>query len=185
MAPLAVKTLDEALAHALESPLEYPSLRKAVVAGDRVTLAVDRQTPQAETLILGLWKLLEACGVSAPDVTILVPATLTPGVNPDLRRLLPSGIREQVVLKIHDPTDETSTAYLATTAGGERVYLHKDLLDADLPILVGGVGFDSVIGYRGGGSALYPGLSNVEAIRKAVARDTTNSPRTIRARCGS
>ncbi len=170
VAPAAVTPLGETLAHALESPLEYPSLRQAVVAGDRVTLAVDRQTPQAETLILGLWKVLESCGVSAPDVTILVPATLTPGVNPDLRRLLPAGVREQVVLKIHDPLDETSTAYLATTAGGERVYLHKDLLDSDLPILIGGVGFDSVLGFRGGGSALYPGLSNVEAIRKAVGQ---------------
>ena len=170
VAPPAVQQLGETLAQALESPLEYPSLRQAVVAGDRVTVVVDRQTPQAESLVWGLWTLLESCGVNAPDVTLLVPATLTPGVNPDLRRLLPAGVREQVVLTVHDPLDETSTAYLATTAGGERIYLHKALLDSDLPILIGGVGFDSVLGFRGGGSALYPGLSNVEAIRKAVGQ---------------
>ncbi len=170
MPPAAVNPLGEKLALALETPHEYPSLKHAVVAGDRVTLVVDRQTPQAEAIILGLWTLLAACGVQAPDVTILVPASLIPGVNPDLRRLLPAEVREQVVLKIHDPTDESSTSYLATTAGNERIYLHKDLLDSDLPILVGGVGFDSVLGFRGGGSALYPGLSTVEAIRKSVGQ---------------
>lgn len=169
-APAAVNPLSDILAQALETPHEYPSLRHAVVAGDRITLVVDRQTPQAETLVLGMWTLLESCGVNAADVTILVPATLTPGANPDLRRLLPVGVREQVVLKLHDPTDEKSTGYLATTAGGERIYLHQDLLDADLPILMGGVGFDSVLGFRGGGSALYPGLSTVEAIRKSVGQ---------------
>lgn len=170
VAPPAVDQLDEKLAHGLESPLEYPSLKQAIVAGDRITLVVDRQTPQAEAIVLGLWKLLESCGINAPDVTILVPATLTPGANPDLRRLLPAAVREQVVLKVHDPLDESATSYLATTAGGERVYLHQALLDGDFPILVGGVGFDSVLGFRGGGSALYPGLSNLEAIRKSVGQ---------------
>ena len=170
IAPEAVNPLGQMLAQALETPLGYPSLRHAVVAGDRVTLVVDRQTPQAEMLVLGVWTLLESCGVDAKDVTILVPATLAPGVNPDLRRFLPAGVREQVVLKNHDPTDEKSTGYLATTAGGERIYLHQDLLDADLPLLIGGVGFDSVLGFRGGGSALYPGLSTVEAIRKSVGQ---------------
>lgn len=170
VAPPAVNPLGERLALALETPHQYPSLKHAVVAGDRVTLIVDRQTPQAEAIILGMWTLLESCGINAPDVTILVPATLTPGANPDLRRLLPAGVREQIVLKMHDPTDEKSTGYLATTAGNERIYLHQDILDADLPILIGGVGFDSVLGFRGGGSALYPGLSTVEAIRKSVGQ---------------
>ncbi len=170
IAPAAVKLIGETLAHGLESPLDYPSLRQAVVPGDRVTLVVDRQTPQAESLVLGVWTLLEACGLSAEDVTILVPAAITPGGNPDLRRLLPAGVREQVVLKTHDPTDEKSLAYLATTTGGERIYLNQDLLNADLPILIGSVGFDSVLGFRGGGSAIYPGLSSVEAIRKSIGQ---------------
>ncbi len=169
-APVPVKSIGENLAQGLESPLDYPSLRQAVVPGDRVTLIVDRQTPQAESLVLGVWKLLEACGVSAADLTLLVPAAITPGGNPDLRRLLPADVREQVILKTHDPTDEKSLGYLATTAGGERIYLNQDLLDADLPIVIGGVGFDPVLGFRGGGSAIYPGLSSVEAIRKSIGQ---------------
>ena len=169
-APAALSSLGELLAQGLESPLNYPSLRQAVVPGDRVTLVVDRQTPQAETLVLGVWSKLEAYGVNAEDVTILVPAAITPGGNPDLRRLLPAGVREQIALKTHDPTDEKSLGYLATTTGGERIYLNQDLLNADLPILIGAVGFDSVLGYRGGGSAIYPGLSSVEAIRKSIGQ---------------
>ena len=117
-----------------------------------------------------MWTKLEASGVSAEDVTILVPAALTLSGNPDLRRLLPAEVREKVVLKTHDPTDEKSLGYLATTTGGERIYLNQDLLNADLPILIGGVGFDPVLGFRGGGSAIYPGLSSVEAIRKSIGQ---------------
>ena len=166
-APTPVKSISEDLAHGLESPLNYPCLRQAVVPGDQIVLVVDRQTPQAESLILGVWTKLEASGVSAEDVTILVPAAITPSGNPDLRRLLPAEVREKVALKTHDPTDEKSLGYLATTTGGERIYLNQDLLNADLPILIGGVGFDPVLGFRGGGSAIYPGLSSVDAIRKS------------------
>ncbi len=169
-APTPVKSISEDLAHGLESPLNYPSLRQAVVPGDQIVLVVDRQTPQAESLILGVWTKLEASGVSAEDVTILVPAALTPSGNPDLRRLLPAEVREKVALKTHDPTDEKSLGYLATTTGGERIYLNQDLLNADLPILIGGVGFDPVLGFRGGGSAIYPGLSSVDAIRKSIGQ---------------
>lgn len=169
-APAPLKSIGDLLAQGLEAPLNYPSLRQAIVPEDRVVLVVDRQTPQAESLVLGVWSKLEACGVNAEDVTILVPAALTPGGNPDLRRLLPPEVREKVTLKTHDPTDEKSLGYLATTTGGERIYLNLDLLNADLPILIGGVGFDAVLGFRGGGSAIYPGLSSVEAIRKSIGQ---------------
>lgn len=170
LAPTALGDLSAALASALETPTDYPCLRLAIVPGDRVTIVIDRQTPQAESLVLGLWKLLEACGVEASDLYLLVPASVMPSTNPDLRRLLPPEVREHVALILHDPTDESSLGYLATTTGGERIYLSKELLNADLAILVGVVAYDPVLGYRGGGSAIYPGLSNVEAMRKSVGQ---------------
>jgi nickel-dependent lactate racemase len=69
---------------------------------------------------------------------------------------------------IHDPADEDQCNYLATTASGERIYLAREVVEADFVICIGAVRYDSLLGYRGTQSALYPGLSNVDAIRRAI-----------------
>ncbi|RLS55399.1 MAG: DUF2088 domain-containing protein [Planctomycetota bacterium] len=168
--PPAIDDVREQVVRALETPTEYPPLRQAVVAGDQVTIVVDRHTPQADQLVLGVWQVLEACGVNAADVILLIPATLTMAPVADPRRSLPTAAREAMRMVLHDPTDEKAFGYLATTTGGERVYLSKTLLDADLMLVIGDVAFDPLLGYRGGGSVLYPGLSNIEAMRKTVGQ---------------
>ncbi len=166
--PLPLENPLAQLTKALEAPTEYPPLRQAIVAGDAVTIVVDRHTPKADQLVLGVWQVLQACGVNAADLTLLIPAAVASGPVADPRRSLPAAVREAVQLVLHDPTDEKSVGYLATTTGGERIYLSNTLLHADLMLLIGDVAFDPLMGYRGGGSALYPGLSNVEAMRKSV-----------------
>ncbi len=151
---------------ALETPLELPALKQAIVEGDRVVLALDVHTPAAEILVDELWTVCQRCGVRAEDLTILQPASdnLSP---PDPRLALPADVQSQVAWKIHTPHDEASHRYLASTAAGERIYLASDLADADFVISVGSIAFDSVLGYRGSNSVVYPGLSNAEASARA------------------
>ncbi|MBS0264223.1 MAG: DUF2088 domain-containing protein, partial [Planctomycetes bacterium] len=68
---------------------------------------------------------------------------------------------------IHDPTDTKKHAYLATTARGERIYLARELIDADVVISAGVIAYDPLLGYRGTSSVFYPGLSNTEAISRS------------------
>lgn len=158
------------VAEALENPLEFPALRQAVVPGDRIVIVFDQRVPQGEILLAGVVEVLGTAGVEAKDILVLQPADTRAQRARDPRSALPKEIATQVQWKVHDPTIEAENAYLASTAGGERIYLAKDVLDADFVLIIGVTGFDPVLGYRGTGSAVYPGLSNTETLRKAIGQ---------------
>lgn len=162
-APPAVDDLEEAVADALTEPLEFPPLRRCVFPGDRVVLAVDREIPGVETILAGMWREIALANVRPEDVLILQPADRTEPPPPDPRRELPADVRAAVGWRVHSFEDDANCGYLASSATGDRVYLARDVLDADVVISVGPLAFDPVLGYRGTNSVFYPGLSNAEA----------------------
>lgn len=168
--PPALVDVAGAVAEALEHPLDFPAFKQALVPGDRVTLILDRNTPSAADVIAGLWRECQLAGVAPQDVTVIQPAALA-GTRPgDPRRLLPAAVRDSVVWKIHDPTDAKAIGYLASSADGERIYLAREILDADFVLPIARLGFDSVQGRRSAMHALYPGLSNIEAFTKSLGQ---------------
>jgi nickel-dependent lactate racemase len=148
----------------LAAPLDFPPLEQAVIPGDRVLLVLDRDTPMAAEIIGEIWAMLSHRDVDPADVTILQPAALCSGSQSDPRAVLPENIKNLVEWKIHDPTESEVCGYLAATASGERVYLARDVTEADVVLSIGEVAFDSLLGFRGTHSAFYPGLSNTEAL---------------------
>lgn len=155
------------IAAALTQPLEYPPLELCVVPGDRIVLVLERHVPCAEELIAEVWAGLERRGVQPADVTILHPGDFRGRSPRDPRGALPESVRSELQWIVHDPTVSSSCTYMASTASGERVYLSRQAVDADVVISIGALAFDPVLGYRGTHSVLYPGLSDVDAIRKA------------------
>lgn len=149
-------------------PIEFPQLRQACVAGDRVVIALDDETPRSDAIIALLWRELSAAGIGAADVTILQPARWEAAEPVDPRSLLPKDLQSSIELKRHDPTVEDGCGYLASTASGERIYLATELIEADLVIPVGKSGFDPLLGVRGEASVLYPAFSNTEAIKRTI-----------------
>lgn len=168
--PPAVAGLTEKLDELLEQPLEFPALRQAIVPGDRVALVLDQRVPQGEQVLASVVRLLTSHGVEAPDILVLQPADLRGQRARDPRGALAPEAARDVQWATHDPTIEDGAAYLASTAGGERIYLSKKLLDSDVMVILGATTFDPVLGYRGTGSALYPGLSTTEALRKSMGQ---------------
>ncbi len=154
----------EKVRKALTTPLDFPSLVQVCVPGDHVVVALDRHTPCAAEMIAAVWAMLEQRGIDAAAVQILQPAALDSVALVDPRQELPEAIRRQVQWTVHDPTDPKRHAYLAATARGERIYLARELVDADVVMSVGMIAYDPVLGYRGTNSVFYPGLSNTEAI---------------------
>lgn len=150
----------------LAQPLELPPLNLAVVPGDRVVLAVERDASLLPRAVAAIWEVLQARGVDPADVSLVQPADIGQTQRCDPRRALPADVREMVSWKIHDPTANDSCGYLASSASGERLYLSQELLSADLVIPVTLAGFDAVQGYKSPCHVLYPGLSNVEAFQK-------------------
>lgn len=165
--PLALEAVAPVIADSLLHPLDFPALQQALVPGDKVCLVLDRDVPSAAEIVAEIWKVCMAAAVAPQDLLILQPMSLTSGTPPDPRRLLPDRVRGDVVWRIHDPTNDNEIGYLASSADGERIYLARDVLNADVVIPVGRLGFDPVQGRRTAMSSFYPGLSNSEAFVKA------------------
>jgi nickel-dependent lactate racemase len=155
------------LREALEHPLDFPPLEQALIPDDHVALALDRNTPEAAALVAATWRVLEQRQIRPENVTIIQPAVLNGRPQRDPRNELPQRIRERVGWTIHEPTDQTGCRYLASTAAGDRIYLANAVVDADVVVTIGRIGFDPVLGHRGTNSVFYPGLSSAEAIGRA------------------
>lgn len=159
---------------ALSSPLDGPPLNRAIIESDHVILALDPETPAAALIVAGIVEHLLPTGLAPENLLILQPRIASrrgPGTDP--RTELPAEIRSLVRWKEHDPGDETGCAYLATTSSGERIYLARELIEADVVVTVGRAAFDPVMGYRGTSSVLFPGLSNVDAGRRSHGQGHT------------
>ena len=165
-APAPCGDLPRRLHTALETPLDFPSLTQICVPGDRVVVALDRNTPGSAEIVAAIWEMLDLRGVSPDEILILQPVALDGVKLADPRQLLPDSVRSAIPWKIHDPTDSRRHAYLASTARGERIYLARELVEADVVISAGTLAYDAVLGYRGTNSVFYPGLSNTEAITR-------------------
>lgn len=156
-----------AIREALRQPLDFPELAQSVVAGDRVVVIVEPETPCAAEIIAELWTQLAAGGISAQDVLLLHPARWRAAQHADPRQLLPREVAEKMRRVTHDPTVEESCGYLAATAAGDAIMLSREVLTADALVSVGPLGWDPLLGIRGGASSLFPGLSDVESLKRA------------------
>ncbi len=157
----------EAIRHALGQPLDFPPVRQAVVPGDRVAIALDASLGDVAPVLSVIVDLLQESGVEPGDVTV-VAAT---GHGAGLAEELPPGIS----LELHDDADRRRLAYLATTKVGRRIYLNRQITDADVVIPVGRLGYDPIQGYRGPWSVIFPGLSDqatAASYRQGLVHDT-------------
>ncbi len=165
-APLA----DEAgaLRAAFTSPIDFPPLASMCVPGDQVVLVVDPNLPSLSAVLGGVVEQLGSAGVEPDGITILQPARGLAAPVVDPRIGLATSLRQIVRWKRHDPDDTKSCGYLAASSSGERIYLARELLDADVVVPIFAAGFDSLVGYRSPGSLIYPGLSLSDAIQKSL-----------------
>lgn len=153
---------ESALREALEHPRDFPPLRRCVAPGDRVAIAMGVGLTDPGRILAVLMEILGDSGVAAGDVSVIT----SPGVA-----LEASGAK----VIGHDPSDREQLAYLASTAGGRRVYLNHILTDADVVIPIGQLGYDPLWGRRGPWSALFPGFSDAPSL-EAMRRDPLDEP---------
>lgn len=146
----------------------FPPLAAMCVTGDHVALILDPTLPAAETILREIVHALLSAGVGADHIFILQPSPGPLRINHDPRAGLSGELRNHVQWKVHDSAADDTTGYLATSSSGERIYLMRQLLEADVIVPVFRAGFDPLVGYRGPGSLLYPGFSQDSAIRKSL-----------------
>ena len=159
--PDQVISPSERCREALLNPLGYPELVRCVVPGDRVILVVDPETPFAAEIISTVWEQLQSVTDGGVLLTLLLPPDHTGTGWQWLRDQFPLHVQQQITVHVHDPVDSSQISYIASTSGGERVYLNRLLSDADLIITVGIIAFDGLLGFRGTSSILFPTFSDI------------------------
>lgn len=166
-APKPQEKPQTAIKEAFDHPTNFPNLYQAVLDDDHVAIVLDTDTPGSSLLIAGVWEELSKSRVKPENIVIVQPFEAGGGEQYDPREDLPKEIRDQIRWLLHDPEEESACAYLASTAGGERLYLSREVTEADIVVTIGQTAFDRRLGYRGTTSSLYPGLSNSEAVKKS------------------
>lgn len=168
---------------ALAAPINAPPIASALVPGDHVTVVLDSGLPRAEAVLVPLFIALNAADVRPEDITVL--CTHGEGSTNVTRMIdaIPDPF-EDVNVVTHNPSDDESHAYLASTKGGRRIYLDRRVTDADACVVVGRTGFDPLVGLRGTASYLFPALSNAQAQRQSrvLAMESRGGTESLRAR---
>ena len=156
----AAADVAEMCRQSLADPLGVPGLNHCVVPGDQVVIAADPETPFVNEIIATVFDHLRNVPGEGVQITLLLPKDHSGQDWQSLVDSLPVHVREQAKICIHDPGDQTSISYLASSAAGERIYVSRLLTDADLVVSIGLIGYDEALGYRGTSSSLYPAFSN-------------------------
>ena len=162
--PAALADPAAAVRAALETPLAFPALRRALTPDDHVVVVLDEQLPNLMQLLVPILEHVVGAGVAPENVTLLCPPSSSRQLWTDD---LPEAF-EEVRLEVHDPANRSRLSYLATTHNGKRLYLNRTVVDADQAVILCGRRYDPFLGYGGAEGAIYPALSD-EATRKEMS----------------
>jgi nickel-dependent lactate racemase len=162
----------EAMRTALERPLRFEPLRRALTPEDRVVVVIDERLPHLAGLITGLLEHVTSAGVPAESITLVSPP---PATRQGWLDDLPDEFQD-VRVEVHDPGNRQRIAYLATTKPGRRIYLNRTVVDADQLIVLSGRRYDPLLGYGGAEGAVYPALSDRETLAELTAGRPAGAP---------
>ncbi|MCI0685128.1 MAG: lactate racemase domain-containing protein [Gemmataceae bacterium] len=161
-----------AVAAALEQPLGFPPLRRALTPDDHVAIVVDESIAALPRLLPPALRHLQEAGVQLDAVTLVCapPSTGQPWLEE-----LPDEFHD-VRIEVHQPEDRKKLAYLATTRQGRRIYLNRTVVDADQTVVLTRRGYDSLLGYSGGAGTLYPALCDAATLRETHSHLSLAAP---------
>ncbi|QDV46496.1 hypothetical protein Enr13x_64050 [Stieleria neptunia] len=115
---------------ALAAPDDFPPIEAAIVAGDRVALAVDPNVPDVDAVIEGVLRMLRSTPAEQIEIVVWDEAT-----EQTLQRIRAAAGEHAVIP--HQSDIRESLCYLAADVDAEPIYLNRALVDADfvLPIV--------------------------------------------------
>ena len=153
-----------AVSSALSEPLDFPSLRRSVVPGDRVAVRLGAGVPHAAALASSLVANLLEAGIAPGDIWIVHPGTDPTVADGLLKGGLPADVQQAVQVVAHDPNHRDVLSYLAADDKGDPIYINRHLVDADVVLPIGCMRLSSTPGYFGVNAAIYPTFSDTATI---------------------
>ena len=147
---------------ALTDPLDFPSITRATVRGDRVVLAVDAHVPQLPGVVAGTVRALLAGDVFAEDITVVLAPTVSARVEDETTNLFEPSVAADINVTRHDPQDRESLSYLAASKENRPIYINRLLFDADVVLPIGCLRPEMALGYWGVCGTVFPTFSDEE-----------------------
>jgi nickel-dependent lactate racemase len=159
--PRPVTTPDPAAATlaALNNPLAFPPLPRAMVAGDRIAVTVARGVPHSESVVAGVIRCLAEGGASSADISLIIEPSAETSVD-SVTAAIPDDLRRGLQISTHDPRDPKSLCYLAASRDNKPIYFNRKVFDADLVVPIGTLRLDQSFGYFGVHTSLFPAFSD-------------------------
>jgi nickel-dependent lactate racemase len=156
----------EEVESALESPLASEPFSKITVQGKKVVVLVELTNPNSKSYMALshlLGKLREK-GVSNQDMKILLTAETAQLIRADKERsdLLQDTFGEYSITG-HEPSSEC--VEVGKTSKGMKVFLNKSFVEAGFKIVFSDVSLHRFFGYRGGCSAILPGMAGADTVK--------------------
>ncbi len=122
--------IDTHLRCGLDQPVDFPPIRRAIIPGDTIAIAVGRGIPSTAHVVNELIAAVADIGVIPQDDIVVV--------LPDDTSISTSAFGE-VKTVIHDAQNRSGLAYLKASPAAEPIYINRCLFDADvvIPIISG------------------------------------------------
>jgi nickel-dependent lactate racemase len=150
----------------LAEPLDYPPLARSTTPADRVVLPLGPDVPRAGEIVAAAVRALVEAGVQPDGIAVLrTGADAEAGIG-DPRPWLSKLLMERISVLTHLPDRRDELAYLASTEGGDPVFLNRVITDADVVLPVGCFQDRSAPGHWGIHSAVFPTFSDQRTLQR-------------------
>ena len=145
------------VAAALSSMESGPPLESHVVRGDRVAIGLAGDVPQAAEVVAETAARLGAAGIEPADITVLRAPPLERSFGAVSRPT--AGATDIGGAMPFDPAVESQTSYMAADETGRPIHLARSLVDADVVVSIGQLGWDAALGGGSLEGELWPTFS--------------------------
>jgi nickel-dependent lactate racemase len=179
--------LPDLVAHALDRPVEGPSLTDLARGRRRITLLVPDATRRVPLpgILPAILERLARAGAEPEAVTLLVACGTHPPADAASLADLLGPVPETVHVLQHDARDAGSLVGVGTLRSGRVVRLHRAAVEADLLVTVSAVQHHYFGGFGGGPKLVFPGVAGYEETQANHSQviDVATAPPSRHPRC--
>jgi nickel-dependent lactate racemase len=153
---------------ALREPFGSKRLSEIAKNESKVAIVVDDHTRHTPTSVMVLPVLteLQLAGVKDENITIIFGCGTHRVVKPEESlRIIGEEVSRRVRVVSHDCKAQNLVHVGTTKTHGNKVFLNRDLAEADVKVLLGDVGFHYYAGYGGGRKSVLPAVAGEETIK--------------------
>jgi nickel-dependent lactate racemase len=152
---------------ALQEPVSSKRLSEIAKPESKVAIVVDDATRKApsETMLLPVLAELNGAGVKDENVTVIFGCGTHRPVKPEEAQMLLGEEAFKRVKTVSHDCRAPDLVLVGTTKRGNKVFLNRVFVEADVRVLLGDVGFHYYAGYGGGRKSVLPAVAGEETIK--------------------